>query len=350
MKFFHLINVRWYNGTAWYALNLAKMLEREGHEAIVGILPETETARYARKKNLRFIEGDFTAKNPIALINAAIRLNKFINEFQPDHITAHRGELFWFLALKRLLGGKFKLSRVRGDQRPPKANFINKFLHNFCADTIITSGAWIKDIFTRDLGTDPNKIFVIYGGVDTEFFKFNAAGREKVRAEFGVAQDETAIGIVGRYSEVKGHKSLIDALELLLAEGGRYKLLCVTDSADLDIRELREYIAAKNLTDRAFITGFRLDIAECISAFDVAVVASLGSEAICRAAFEILSCGRKLVVTTAGTLPEIAPSENVAIAGVAESLAEKIKSCVPCDRVFSEQDFARQYLAAIGAN
>ncbi|MDR1450844.1 MAG: glycosyltransferase [Helicobacteraceae bacterium] len=342
MRFFHLVNVRWYNATAWYALNLCRLLQKAGFETVAGVLPDTKTAQTARAMGIRTYEDKFNAVNPIG---AAIRLNAFLRDFAPDVVTAHRGEFFWFLALKRFFGARWKLLRVRGDRRVTKASAINRFLHNRCADHIIVSGEWIKASLIDRLKTQSDKISVIYGGVDTQKFAFDKSGRERVRNEFGFAKEDIVVGLVGRYGEVKGHKYLIDALAILRQSDKRYKLLLVTDSADLNIADLQSYIDDRGLKAAAFITGFRADITACVSAFDIGAIASLGSEAICRAAFEIMAIGVPLIATAVGTLPEIisslAPPNNAA------ALADKIKNRDGGIRIFSDEAFLSSYLEIV---
>ncbi|MDR2152565.1 MAG: glycosyltransferase [Helicobacteraceae bacterium] len=344
MRFFHLINVRWYNATAWYALNLCRLLQEAGHDAIAGVLPNTQTAQKAKEMNIKTYEDNFNAENPIGV---AFRLNAFLRDFAPDIVTAHRGELFWFLALKRLFGARWKMLRVRGDQRAPKANFINRFFHNKCADRIIVSGEWIKKNFIEKLKTPRDKISVIYGGVNTTKFAFDKNGRDLVRSEFGLKKSDIVVGLVGRYSEVKGHKSLIDALYILRQNDENYKLLLVTSSSDLNTADLQKYIDDRGLSGAAFITGFRADITACISAFDIGVVASLGSEAICRVAFEIMSVGVPLIAAKVGALPEVTPNGNLFAPNDATAIAQKIKNHNKNVCVFSDEAFLSAYMEAI---
>ena len=231
---------------------------------------------------------------------------------------------------------------MRGDQRPPKANLFNRFLHNNCTDHIVVTTQKLRDYFIKNLRTPANKISIIYGGVDTEKFKFSSSGRSAVRSEFGFSDTDIVIGLVGRYSEVKGHRYLIEALHILRQTDQRYKLLLVTDSADLDIVDLQKHIDQLNLHEHAFITGQRNDIAESISAFDVGVVASIGSEAICRVAFEIMSVGIPLIATDVGALGEIAP--NIVPPCDANALAEKISNHLTTIKIFDNTAFINAYL------
>lgn len=345
MRFFHLVNVRWYNATAWYGLNLCRLLQAAGHEVIVGVLPGTETAIKAKEMGLSTLEDDFTAKNPFAALAVIGRVNRFLEGFRPENITCHRGEFFWYFALKRYFSKPaWSLIRVRGDERRPKNNWPNRFLHNSCADRVIVSGEFIKRWFVGDLGMPETKIAVIHGGVDSRKFAFDAEGRKRVRSEFGFAENDIVAGLVGRYCPVKGHAVLMEAISLLRQRDPRYKLLMITDSGSLDVADLKEKVAKSDLKDHAFVTGFRPDVVACMSALDVGVVASLGSEAICRVAFELMAVGVPLVSTAVGSLPEIAPKNNLVPPGDATALAHAIQNADKTLRVFDDTAFLQAYL------
>lgn len=348
MRFFHLVNVRWYNATAWYALNICKLLKAAGHEVVVGVLPNSEPEAKAREMGLDIYADSLISKKPLEILRVANRLGRFLDNYKPDNITSHRGEFFWYLALKRFFGSpSWKLTRVRGDERKPKANFANKFLHNSCTDQLIVSGKVIADHFINNLQTSPDKIKVIYGGVDLKRFAFDQSGREKVRKEFGFDDTDIVVGIVGRYCPVKGHKYLMEAVASLREEDKRYKLLMVTDNGSLDIEELKAKVKNSALDGHAFVTGYRDDVVACMSAIDVGVVASIGSETICRVAFELMAVGVPLVATNIGVLPEVTPIDNLVPAEDSIALAAKIKNHTKELKIFDENEFVKEYLGAI---
>ena len=59
----------------------------------------------------------------------------------------------------------------------------------------------------------------------------------------------------------------------------------------------------------------------CLSALDVGVVASLWSETIARAALEIMACGRPLVSTSVGVMPDLLPASALVAPGDVDALA-----------------------------
>ena len=58
-----------------------------------------------------------------------------------------------------------------------------------------------------------------------------------------------------------------------------------------------------------------------LRALDVGVVASLWSETIARAALEIMACGRPLVSTSVGVMPDLLPASALVAPGDVDALA-----------------------------
>ena len=55
MKIFQVINVRWFNATAWYALTLSRLLADAGHEVLVLTQADTDTDRKSREMGLNTV-------------------------------------------------------------------------------------------------------------------------------------------------------------------------------------------------------------------------------------------------------------------------------------------------------
>jgi len=95
MRFLHVVNVRWYNATAWYAVNLSKILKDYGHEVIVLGLPGTPPLAKAREYSLEAVGLDLNSNNPAKLLRNIYEVNKLLKRFDPDVVNCHRGEFFW---------------------------------------------------------------------------------------------------------------------------------------------------------------------------------------------------------------------------------------------------------------
>jgi hypothetical protein len=108
---------------------------------------------------------DLNTATPWGIASLYGKLKALVREFKPDVVNCHRGEsyLLWGL-LKKELGG-FRLIRTRGDQRLPKANLINRWLHNDVSDAVITTNSPMTRHFQNVFHVPANKLHQILGGV-----------------------------------------------------------------------------------------------------------------------------------------------------------------------------------------
>jgi Glycosyltransferase len=311
MVVFQVANVRWFNATAWYALYLSRLLQEAGHKVVVLTLAGTDTHKRALEWGLDARPLDLNTSNPLRLAVTLCKIVALLREHRPQIVNCHRGEGFFLWGLLKGLGFAFKLVRTRGDQRPPRADAVNRFLHAKVADAVVVTNSRMARHFLSAMRTPEDKVWLIHGGVDRERFRFDAAGRERVRAEFGYGPRETVIALVGRFDLVKGQKETIEAVARLVHKQGyrhtRLMLLGFGSATGEDV--VRGWIKEFKLERFAVITGKREDIAACLSAADIGIVASLWSETIARAALEILATDRPLVSTDVGVMPDLLPPE-----------------------------------------
>lgn len=326
MRIIQVANVRWFNATSWYALYLARLLAEAGHESPVLVLADTETHEKALQWGLDVRTLPLNTSSPLGLAGLYRDLARLVADFKPHAVNCHRGESFWLWGLLRRRGGGFKLVRTRGDQRPPRADPVNRWLHCRVADAVVATNSRMRDHFRDALRVPDDRLFCILGGVDRERYAFSAAGRERVRAEFGFGPEDVVVGLLGRFDDVKGQRELIQAVSLLRAreDGGRVRLLLAGHPDPIPTEEVRAWAAEAGLGDAAAVCGRRGDVADLISAMDLGVVASKWSEAIARAALEIMSCGVPLVGTTVGVMPDLLSSEALFPPADAQAMAESL--------------------------
>jgi len=149
------------------------------------------------------------------------------------------------------------------------------------------------------LNINANKVFVITRGVDTERFK-PRNGKDSLRKEFGVKEDDIVILYVGRLDLVKGVNYLLQTAKELIPNYKNTKFLIVGDGS------LRgEYEAfAKSFSDNIFFTGFRGDVSELMNISDVFVLPSL-SEGAANVVMEASASGLPVIATEVGEVPQI---------------------------------------------
>ena len=317
MNIIQVANVRWFNATAWYALYLSKLLQDDGHKVLVLTQQDTPTHAKALEMGLTAVPVDLNTNNPFRLAGSCVDLVRLVRSFRPDIVNCHRGEGFFLWGLLLKLGMPFKLVRTRGDQRLPRSDFFNRWLHRSVASSVVVTNKRMATHFLETMRTPEAQVWCIHGGVDTDVFRFDPEGRERVRREFGFGQDDFVIGLLGRFDEVKGQRELARCVARLRRERGHrhVRLFFIGFETSTRLTEIRQWIAQEGIEEITAISGKREDVAACISALDLGVVASLWSEAIARAALEIMACNRPLVSSDVNVMPDLVPKQGLFPAG-----------------------------------
>lgn len=327
MRSIQVVNVRWFNATAWYGMYLSHLLQEAGHEVLVLGLPGTLSARKGEEWGLPMRLLPLNTATPWGLAGLYAELRTLTRQFRPDVVNCHRGESFllWGL-LKKDLGG-FRLVRTRGDQRPPKANLVNRWLHNNVADAVITTNARMTRHFRDAFRMPPTKLHQILGGVDTSTFFPDQHARARIRTELGYADTDFVVGLLGRFDAVKGQLDLIQAVARLHRTGmTNLRLLLLGFESPIPESTVRAWLAEHGVEAITHITGKRPDIAACLNALDLGVVASRWSETIARAALEIMATGVPLIGTDVGVMPDLLEPEALLPAGDVDALTERIRA------------------------
>lgn len=166
------------------------------------------------------------------------------------------------------------------------------------ADVVVANSQAGK-AWAASRGFPADKIMVVENGIDTNRFHFDAAGRERVRAEWKVGDGEMVIGLVGRLDPMKGHETFLGAAAQLVQMRKHLKFVCVGGGGKQYALHLKEYADDLGLAEQVVWTGPRSDMAAVFSALDVVASSSFG-EGFSNVIAEAMSCERPCVVTDVG--------------------------------------------------
>ena len=259
----------------------------------------------ARHLGLPFRAMAMESHRPGELLTSLCALVSLIREQDIQVVNAHRAEGHLFAVLASLLlARKVIVVRTRGDVRPPKGHFLNRILHRRLTDAIVLPAEAMKRPVLERLGMSPEKLRVIPPGIDLSCFSSDQSAEERRRA-LGWPEEGAVVGIVGRFSPVKGHKVFLEAARLVLKSCPQTTFFIVGHEAQIKTADLKELAEKLGLSHRVRFTGFVPDVTRVVGAFDVAVVASTGSEIICRVALEHMAMARPVVGTRINAIPEV---------------------------------------------
>jgi glycosyltransferase involved in cell wall biosynthesis len=153
------------------------------------------------------------------------------------------------------------------------------------------------------LGYDPEKMEVIYNGIDSEIFRANPEARLALRSRLGLPAETLLIGMAGRLHRHKDHRNFFAAARLLRASFPDIHFVLCGEGMVADNPRLAAEVA-DGLQGHCHLIGLQHDMPAFYSALDIAANSSL-SEAFPLAVGEAMACGVPCVVTEVGDSPAI---------------------------------------------
>jgi len=307
LSILELVNIRWYNACAWYAVSLSYGLQKRGHRVIVGGDPESPPVKEAQKLGLETYSSLWLSKtDPFTLVYNLKRLCQLLDRERIDIINAHRSETHLLSSLASRFGkNKIPVVRTRGDTRPPKKSFFNRYSNNSLTDRIITTSLISKENYLENLNTPEGKIERIIPGIDEDLF-FPQSKNQDLKEELKLNGDCVVVGIVGRLSPVKGHGYFIRAADYVLKNcSKKIKFVIAGEDAQIKSQYLKDLTVELGIKKDFFFIGRADDIKKVISIFDIGVISSIDSEMVCRVALEYMAMAKPVVGTMVNAIPEV---------------------------------------------
>ena len=194
-------------------------------------------------------------------------------------------------------------------------------------------------VAAEQYGADPERIRAIPNGCDAALFR--PGDRQAARAALGLAQDAEVVLYVGRLVPEKGLRELVHATRRLLATRPRARVVLVGDGPLY--AELAATLAAEPALPLQ-LAGSQApaEVARWMVASDLVTLPSY-SEGHPNVLVEALACGRPVVATPVGGIPEVvdAASGLLVPARDADALADALAEALEQD--WDEAALARRF-------
>jgi glycosyltransferase involved in cell wall biosynthesis len=185
----------------------------------------------------------------------------------------------------------------------PHQYLADLFLRPY-TDTAVAVSENVKDFMIKARSIPAWKIRTIWNGVRIDKFrKGNWGNIQTKRSELGIPESFKVIGTVTRLREEKGNEYFIRAIPATLRE---FPNLIFIIAGDGPLREKLEKLARHlNISDNLKFLGFRSDVVDLLSIFDITIIASL-SEGFPLSLVEAMSIGNPIITTRVGGMKEVA--------------------------------------------
>ena len=280
MRILVTINCRGVDASAAGGIALARMLDEAGQTVAVQAAPEGPVAKAAAEQGVECIDLNLQKS---AFITGLLPFRKLIRDFAPDVICTTRAD---GQTASALVAGNVPIVRIRCDIRKPRSGRLWKLVDRKTDLVVFPSPFMIERGYSSER---KGPVAVIPHPVDTNLYT-SVKEREA---------SEPLLVSIGRLSPVKGHRTLIRALELLPED---VKAVIAGSPSQQSIEELRAFARNLGVEKRITFTGKVENVRDIISRGTIGVVTSLGSEVVSRAGMEMMSSGLPLLAAATNGL------------------------------------------------
>lgn len=220
------------------------------------------------------------------------------------------------------------------------------------ADRLLVVSEDLGRLAVRDYGADTVRVRVIANGCDSTIF--HRRDRIEARKDCGLEMDAEVVLYVGRLVAEKGLRELVEAMRGLRSSHPRAELVLVGDGP------MREELStlARDPADRIRLPGAQsaVEVAKWMAACSLLALPSY-SEGHPNVLVEALACGRPVVSTPVGGVPEVVdescailvpPRDVVALSGALAAVLERDWNEAALSRRFSRSwsDVAKETFVA----
>ncbi len=287
-------------GQEFRTLAEAEGMAQRGHEVLLVTQIGSRMENLARNAGLAV---EPVHMNRWTLPNGIRRLYTLIGRFSPDIVHTHGSTDTWTAGIAaRLSPRRPILIRTRHKSTPISTGWLSRFLYEKLADCIITTGETIRHEMHVRNGFDQARMHSIPTGVD--FRKLRSGSHtSQLRKELSLPSDAVLVGMVSFLRFEKGALHFVEAAKHLL-QSIKHCWFCIAGDGPLE-EKLRTRIGELGLEDRVHLLGYREDVPQILSALDVLVLPTTGSEGISQVVLQALGLEKPVVATDTGGTKEV---------------------------------------------
>lgn len=323
-------------GTERQAMELVRHLDRTKFEPIVVTIYDPPTVP------IEIPPGDDPVlslrKPPGKLGNliALARLVGLIRARRPDILQSYLRTADLYLRLAGLLAGHPRLvtslrTRIGGFWSRPW-QWTERVLWR-ASRVIVSNSAAAAEEAEALLGIPHARLRIIENGVDIRRFK-PAPDAAAAKRALGMSESARVVGMVARYSPVKDHRTLLQAVHMLRREGrwpAQTKLLLVGGTTFAEARaEVERLVREWDLAPVVEVRGVTPTIETVYHALDVLVLPSK-YEGFPNTVLEAMACGVPVIVSEAANPAGVVLEGEtgwIFPTGDAQSLARRLESAL----------------------
>jgi glycosyltransferase involved in cell wall biosynthesis len=321
-------------GIGQYIVSLAKALKQKRVECFVASSGGELTPELVRL-DIRHMRLEMNTKFEFGpkVFRSSSRLTQIIKDNHIDLIHAHTrvSQVASYLASRR--AGIPYVATCHGYFNAK----LSRRLFDTWGEKVVAISEAVRVHLEKDFNIDPQRIEVIYNGIDLNRFSNTYSTDQIARAKRSLGiQRGNVVGTMGRLSSVKGQKFLIEAMKEIAAKSKDTQ--CLIIGSGREEAALKSLARSLGLEGRVIFTGAAyMDIPLYISCMDIFVLPSI-EEGLGLALLEAMSLGRPCVASATGGIKDII---NDGVNGILTPVGDSVSIANAVLKILSDKDLAK---------
>lgn len=300
VKILHVTTHMNTGGIAQYILSVASALKDRGVDCIVassgGDMVEELQRRGIVHRSLDIrTKSEFGPK----VLKSIFQIYRIIKDEGVDIVHGHtRVSQVSGLIASRMAGALY-VSTCHGFFKKR----LGRRIFDLWGDRVIAISGPVRESLIRDFKVSPERIELIYSGVDVRRFSKDRSNAEisDFKHKLGLG-DEPIVGTIGRLSSVKGHIFFIEAMKGISSEGRRIKGIIVGSGPEEG--SLKRLVKDLGMEDSFFFFESTADTPRYLDIMDIFVFPSV-KEGLGLSLLEAMAQGRPSIASNIGGIRDI---------------------------------------------
>lgn len=283
-------------GAEIMAENLSIALSDMGFDVIVVSLFDFHSAITDRLED-KNIKVHYLGKKMGFDMSLIPKLYKLFKEYKPNVIHTHQYAIKYAMIAAILKGIKIRIHTIHNiavKETGRMQRKANRILYKFFNVIPVSISPIVKDSIIAEYGLKSDSVPMIYNGVDLN--------KCIVKTDYKIENDRLTILHIGRFSEQKNHKLLIESLKIIKDTFPKavLKLIGEGELSDGIVNMVNEL----NLEDNVEFLGIKKDVFTYLNDADIFVLPSAW-EGMPMTLIEAMGTGLPIAATGVGGVPDM---------------------------------------------
>jgi len=290
--------------------NISQLLagiDKDKFELYIARLISVILSENAKDQGVSIIDLNGDGIYTVSGIRNLIFLKRLVREKNISLIvTYHESSDFYGLALSHICHIPVISSRRDMSFKTRRRHRLAYRLVGRYFDSVIAVSDAVKKEVVKRHWFPEKRIATIYNAINVNEYG-KTKGGIALKDKMGIDPKHPIVGVVANIRKIKGHQYFVLAASIIHKRNPDVEFLVVGYDMIKDgysIAELKQYAEQVGISQNLHFIGGRRDIADVISLFDVAVLASL-SEGFSNVILEYMASSKPVVATKVGGNPEI---------------------------------------------